>query len=713
MKRVVIVSGLFGATLLTTYWNHFHNSFHFDDFHTITQNPAIRSLANVPRFFTDSRTFSVLPANRTYRPIVSASLALDYRFGGGLDPLWFHISTFSWYAVQLALMYLLFVRIMDLSRPGPGNSAIALMATAWYGLHPANAETINYVIQRGDLYSTLGVVAGLVLYSYWRDGRKWGVYLLPVALGALAKPAALVFAPLLFVYIVLFESETWLNRNGRAEPVGPENSKAASSVPPPPSQPNLRRAARASVPALAACVALGLLEVAMTPRTFVSGASSRVQYWLTQPIVAVHYFKTFFLPTELSADTDRQLVTSIFSEGSIIGLAFLGALLFAAWRTLRIRETRPIAFGLLWFLIALLPTSLFPLAEVENDHRMFFPFAGLALAVCCAGASFIERRARHSGMPAPLAGAGHNQMLRSSRLRAVLTGCTLCLLAAYAYGTHLRNEVWRSEESLWRDVTEKSPRNGRGLMNYGLTQLAKGNTMVAYNQFQQAAVLTPNYSTLEINLGVAAGLLRRDIEAEQHFRRAIALAPDDSRSYFFYGRWLQARGRVLEAITTLNRSAAMNPADLDPQYALMLVYSQRSDWAELQRVADEVLRVAPGDAEALRYSEMAQNAKGRLSAAERLAGMRPTPENYLILSLLYNQSGRFEDSIRAAQEALRLRPDYAEAYNNIAAGHESLARWSEAIAAAREAIRLKPDFELARNNLAYALSQEEIRARSK
>ena len=50
-------------------------------------------------------------------------------------------------------------------------------------------------------------------------------------------------------------------------------------------------------------------------------------------------------------------------------------------RSRRRKQARPIAFGLLWFFLALLPTSLVPLAEVTNDHRMFFPFVGLALAV--------------------------------------------------------------------------------------------------------------------------------------------------------------------------------------------------------------------------------------------------------------------------------------------------------------------------------------------
>jgi hypothetical protein len=42
---------------------------------------------------------------------------------------------------------------------------LALFAASWFGLHPAIAETVNYIIQRGDLYCTLGCVAALFLFA--------------------------------------------------------------------------------------------------------------------------------------------------------------------------------------------------------------------------------------------------------------------------------------------------------------------------------------------------------------------------------------------------------------------------------------------------------------------------------------------------------------------------------------------------------------------
>src|SRR5579864_1270132 len=99
-KLPIVLLGLM-LLVLFAYRNHFQNAFHFDDFNTTVDNPLIRDLHNVPRFFTDASTFSTLPEHYIYRPITSASLALDYYFGHGFKPFYFHLSTFLWYELQL------------------------------------------------------------------------------------------------------------------------------------------------------------------------------------------------------------------------------------------------------------------------------------------------------------------------------------------------------------------------------------------------------------------------------------------------------------------------------------------------------------------------------------------------------------------------------------------------------------------------------------
>ena len=455
-KSSLAVAGL-GAAVVFIYGGHLHNAFHFDDAHAIVDNPYLRDIHNLPRFFTDPGMSSVLPANRVYRPILFASLAIDYWLGHGLAPLWFHLSTLLWFVLQIVLVFVLSRKIFDRISPETDNGWPAFFAAAFFGLHPVMAETVNYVIQRAELQSTLGVVAGMTVYACFPALRKYCLYLLPVALGILSKPPALVFPVLLFLYVWWIEGE------------------------------RPRRALSQAVPSIALTVVLGILTAMMTPPAFNPGAYSAWGYRMTQPLVMFRYFMKFFVPTGLSADTDHQALTSILDDGVIQGFLFLAAFIGAIVLTAKRRETRPIAFGLGWFLATLIPTSIMPLAEVENDHRMFFPFVGLAIAAPWAVALWLRRRPVNR--------------------YAVVPVC-LVLLAVSGYAAWQRCEVWKTEESLWRDVTVKSPLNGRGLMNYGLSLMARADYAGASYYFERAAFFLPNYYVLEINRGIVNGAMK-------------------------------------------------------------------------------------------------------------------------------------------------------------------------------------------------------------
>ena len=72
--------------------------------------------------------------------------------------------------------------------------------------------------------------------------------------------------------------------------------------------------------------------------------------------------------------------------------------------------------------------------------------------------------------------------------------------------------------------------------------------------------------------------------------------------------------------------------------------------------------------------------------------------------------GRHDDAIADYDEAIRLKPDYAEAYNNRGAVKDALGRHDDAIADYDEAIRLKPDYAIAyanRGNVKTALGRHD------
>lgn len=626
VTREKFLAGLGGAllliTLLTAYANHFHNSFHFDDAHTIVNNSAIRELRNIPLFFRDATTFSSLPSNQSYRPLVSTLLAVDYRLGG-LQLFWFHASIFALFVVLTVLLAFVINRLLDDETISSRNRWIALAAAAWYGLHPANADTVNYMIASSEVISTLGVITSFALYFAFPCLRRSHLYIVPAAIAILAKPTAAIFAVLFAIYRLLFP-------DGRI--IGRTTGRRALAY------------FTEIGPSFLICGAMLLLVQHMTPNTWVAGAANARNYIITQPYVVFQYFKTFFWPTELSADYDLNPFTTTDDPHFWAGLVFSVFFIAIAIGVSAFRKTRVIGFGLLWFLIALMTTSLLPLAEVMNDHRTFLPYIGLVIGMGGAVSLLINRAVRFA-MPAKIA----------------VTCAIVLLLCANAYGTFQRNKVWKTEETLWHDVVLKSPRNGRGLMNYGNTLMAKGDYAGALDYYHRAQRLTPQYSVLLINLAIAEDATKQSAAAEQHFKDALRLTPASPDSYTYYARYLLSHSRADEARALLQSALELSPTDLTARDLLARTNRQAVNQSTTQ-----------------------------------------TPEFYLGLSLQLYREERYAESIAASRAALAQRPSYAEAWNNICAAYNKLGRYDKAGAACEEALRLKPDFQLARSNLQYA-----------
>src|SRR5204863_5599371 len=139
------------TAVVLTYLNHFHNSFHFDDSHTIQNNIFIRDIKNIPKFFTDATTFSSNPSNQSYRPVVSATLAVDYRLSEDYplsdngEPVWFHLRNFIAFLIYTTLTYLFVVKIFNLTDSTSNHKYLALFVAALFAFHPMVAETVNYI----------------------------------------------------------------------------------------------------------------------------------------------------------------------------------------------------------------------------------------------------------------------------------------------------------------------------------------------------------------------------------------------------------------------------------------------------------------------------------------------------------------------------------------------------------------------------------------
>ncbi len=74
------------------------------------------------------------------------------------------------------------------------------------------------------------------------------------------------------------------------------------------------------------------------------------------------------------------------------------------------------------------------------------------------------------------------------------------------------------------------------------------------------------------------------------------------------------------------------------------------------------------------------------------------------LGTVLGQRGQLDDAIRQFREAIRLKPDHANAHCNLGLALDKTGRTDEAMREFREALRLKSSYPEAQNNLARALA---------
>jgi tetratricopeptide (TPR) repeat protein len=682
----IVVLGIF------VWSNHFENGFHADDFQTIVNNRALRPLSNIPRFFTSPRTFNAEPENADYKPLLLTSFAVDAWITPANNPLIYQMDSFLWFGLMVLSLFAVF-------RVIPGTSQeVALFGTALFIVHPVAAETVNYIVQRGQIMGAAGVCLSLALWIVWprmlpqqlginfnrvpqtwwqiqlrTRGASWerlyksflklplGFYLIPLVPALLAEPAAAVFALLALVYVRLFDERAGYSR--------------------------------LLVPALV-CGVYWLLQTALVWTVSPLFRIPLLDWWATQPWVAMRYLFHFVWPEGLSAHSGLKPL-HMSQPVAWAGLAGVVALVACALVAGRSVKWRGVAFGLWWFLLALVPVALIPQRSAEANPRMFLASAGLAFAGAHSMGICIDWIRRPE----------LNHAMRITASSVLGTGI-LALLGTFGWMTYERNRVWEDEKTLWRDVTEKSPENGHAFIEYAAAISASGDDAEGLRNLQKAVLLSADDGLLQLRLAQGFDLLNKDIDTEFHFRRSLWLAPRYSAAYASFGQWLFAHRRLPEAFAMSTKALELNAADLTARHTMMDLYSASSNWNAVAKLAKETLTIDPADPEGKRSLLVASASLDRLRQAEEDVKNSPTVDDYLKLSVLYFHNQRYEDSLKASREALRLRPRLAEGYANMATALHTLGRNDEAIAALREVIRLRPDMTFAKNDLQILLEIE-------
>ncbi|MDD3374322.1 MAG: tetratricopeptide repeat protein [Candidatus Omnitrophica bacterium] len=162
-----------------------------DDQISILDNTQIQSLRNIPAIFKTS----FFGANRYYRPLVTLSFALNYRWFG-FNPFFFNLTNLF---LHLLVSLLVFKSVSLILK----NKVLGFLTALLFVIHPINAEAVSYIAGRSILLCAFFEWSSFILYCLFREKKKIVYYALSLfcfCLALLSKESSVMLPFVLLAY---------------------------------------------------------------------------------------------------------------------------------------------------------------------------------------------------------------------------------------------------------------------------------------------------------------------------------------------------------------------------------------------------------------------------------------------------------------------------------------------------------------------------------
>ena len=512
-----LVFGLLGVGLYASSLDH---PFHYDDHHSIEYNKHLRSLGNIPLFFTDLSTFSSEPRGMMFRPLLLTTYAINYflhedwAFGFRLVNLWLHVTCST----------LLFALVVSCA-----GSREAWAFGLVFLLHPIHSEPVNYISSRSDLLVACCYLTAL-LWATRRPAASVGAYIA----GLLTKSVAITLpgAVVIWTYIA---GVRW------------------------------RRDYLASL-GLVSAGYLGLIvsnrflsdSMAKAPRPFAE------QLW-TQCKGLVYSLWLCIMPHRLSVEHAFD-ISKTWMEPTVAcaGLLLL-SLAYATWKGRRRVE----AWGGGFFALVLLPTTLIPLNILVSERRLYLASAGLIGVVIWAWGRLALRQRRS----ALVLGLGFCLVLSSATWArnpfwasdialwedAVAKGPNAFRARAnlgLAYG---KAERWSEAQYQLEQALAIKPDYADAWVELGNIYHDTAEIGQAENAYRRALAVNPSLEGVYYNLGNLALGSGRIMEAITLYHQTLGLNQEFVDAYNNLGQAYEASGETDAAIANYRMATEHDP----------------------------------------------------------------------------------------------------------------------------------------------------------
>jgi tetratricopeptide (TPR) repeat protein len=438
---------------LVTYSNVLHGDFQFDDVPTILDNPH----------YADWETFAN-HVGHIIRPLLSLTFVIDHQLYG-LSPVGYHVLNLFLHLGSGLLIY----RILAHAVPAD-LSAVAVWTAMLFLVHPLATEAVTYISGRASSLAAFWYLAGFSFYirpsadisekSATRLTDAAGLVCFVFALAS--KETATTFPLALLLWDILI-------RRLR----GPRLR----------SELLWRHLPFWLVLGYAAVMALTHARYS-TLMHFSVGIRPLWEHLLSELHAAMVATVLYVTPWNQTIDHDLPVIRSILEWPAWLELSgFFSVIAATIWLS---RREPWAAFGMAWFILQLLPTTLIPRNDLLSERNVYLASFGLLLA----GTVLTLRAAR-----ALIAAFPQGQYLViGCRTLGASVVVMLCLL------TYHRNALYQDAVLLWSDAVDKAPRKARPHNNLGHALATRGEWEAAIDEFRLAVTLDPGYTLAQDNL---------------------------------------------------------------------------------------------------------------------------------------------------------------------------------------------------------------------
>lgn len=207
----------------------------------------------------------------------------------------------------------------------------------------------------------------------------------------------------------------------------------------------------------------------------------------------------------------------------------------------------------------------------------------------------------------------------------------------------------------------------------GLCQQAQGKYQEAINSFRTMLALEPRVAEIHFNLAILYSQVGDNEQAIVCYQKTLQMKPDFTVAHFNLAIILQAQGLFSDAAKHYRKAIALQP-----------------NFAEALANLGVVLQLSGQLHEAEQYYRQA-------------LALKPDARGYFNLGTTLHDQGLHELAISAFRTAVKLDPQFAEAWNHLGETLRDRGKMDEAIQCYQQVLQLEPQHARAQYNMAEYL----------